>query len=82
MDDPASRSAKYLDLRGIPCPVNFVRCCLSLEQLKPNEFIHIDLDKGEPQEMVVPGLKEKGYVVEIIDINSSYVRLAVFCGSI
>ena len=47
----ASRS---LDLRGTPCPVNFVRCKLTLETMHPGDQLDVDLDRGEPEEMVVP----------------------------
>ena len=61
-----SLSNKELDLRGTPCPVNFIRSKLILEDLKSNDLIHIDLDSGEPEEMVIAGLQNEGHIVQII----------------
>ena len=67
----------YLDLRGLICPVNFVRCCLALENLSFNEVLKVDLDKGEAEASVVEGLQEKGYKVNIIYKDSEMVSLMI-----
>ena len=67
----------YLDLRGLICPVNFVRCCLALENLSLNEVLKVDLDKGEAENSVVEGLQEKGYKVNIIYKDSKMVSLMI-----
>ena len=69
----------YIDLRGTPCPVNYVRCSLALESLNENEFLKIDLDKGEPYEMVISGLKKEGHEIQIIFEDTNWVRLLVIC---
>ena len=56
----------YLDLRGLVCPVNFVKCCLALENLSSNEILKVDIDTGESETSVEQGLKEKGYKVTIL----------------
>jgi len=33
----------YLDLCGLACPVNFVKCCLALENLSSNQSLKVDL---------------------------------------
>ncbi len=68
---------RYLDLRGTPCPVNFVRCRLALEQVNKNQILQVDIDKGEPQEMVLPALRDEGYDVQIILDESDWVRFNV-----
>ena len=40
-----------LDLRGTPCPLNFIRTKLALEKLSAGEWLQVDLD-AEPEEMV------------------------------
>tara|TARA_B100000902_G_scaffold197534_1_gene188553 strand:- start:717 stop:956 length:240 start_codon:yes stop_codon:yes gene_type:complete len=55
----------YLDLRGLVCPVNFVKCCLALENLSLNEILKVDIDIGESETSVKDGLEEKGYKVNI-----------------
>ena len=73
----ASRS---LDLRGIPCPVNFVRCKLTLETMYPGDQLDVDLDRGEPEEMVVPGLRHAGHQVIVSGDDPAWVHLQVTCG--
>ncbi len=73
-------SAKHLDLRGTPCPVNFIRCRLALEELDLIESLYVDIDRGEPEIMVISGLKEVGYQVEIVQEESTWLRLLVLQG--
>ena len=68
---------KYLDLRGFVCPVNFVKCCLALENLSLNENLKVDLDIGESEISVLDGLKEKGYKVKIMNKDSKKVTLII-----
>ena len=69
-----------LDLRGTPCPVNFIRCKLALEALQCGEQLNVQLDRGEPEEMVVPGLRDAGHEVEVATIESAWVALSITCG--
>ena len=55
----------YLDLRGHTCPVNFVKCCLALENLSSNDVLRVDLDVGESEISVIDGLQDKGYKVKV-----------------
>jgi len=50
---------KHLDLKSVPCPLNVVKIKLALEKLSKNEQLIVELDKGEPEEMVLKNLKEK-----------------------
>ena len=67
----------YLDLCGLTCPVNFVKCCLVLENLSSNQVLKVDLDIGESETSVIDGLKEKGYKVRIINKDSKKVTLII-----
>ena len=67
----------YLDLCGLTCPVNFVKCCLALENLSLNEVLKVDLDIGESEKSVLDGLKEKGYKVQILNKDSQKVTLII-----
>ncbi len=53
-----------LDLRGTPCPLNFIRARLALEKLPPGGRLQIDLDPGEPVQMVGEGLRGEGHAVQ------------------
>ena len=67
----------YLDLRGLVCPVNFVKCCLALENLHLNQILKVDLDIGEAENTVIEGLQEKGYKVNISKKDSKMVSLII-----
>jgi TusA-related sulfurtransferase len=66
-----------LDLRGTPCPINFVRTKLRLQQLQPGNLLEVWLDAGEPIEQVPDSLTCAGYQVEKITDCSSYFSLLV-----
>ena len=67
----------YLDLCGLVCPVNFVKCCLVLENLSLNQVLQVDLDIGEAETSVMNGLKEKGYKVKILTKDFKKVTLII-----
>ena len=69
--------SEYLDLRGTPCPANFVRCRLALEELNQNNTLQVDLDRGEPEETVLSGLRKEGYEIKIIHIDRNWIRFLV-----
>ncbi|NJM72426.1 MAG: sulfurtransferase TusA family protein [Scytonema sp. RU_4_4] len=66
-----------LDLRGTPCPINFVRTKLRLEQMNPGELLEVWLDPGEPIEQVPDSLTMAGYQIEQITDCKSYFSLVV-----
>ncbi len=67
----------YLDLCGLSCPVNFVKCCLALENLSSKDILKVDIDLGEAETNVIDGLKEKGYKVKILTKDSKKVTLII-----
>ena len=67
----------YLDLCGLACPVNFVKCCLVLENLSSNQVLKVDLDIGESETSVRDGLEEKGYIVKTINKDFKKVTLII-----
>ena len=69
-----------LDLRGTPCPVNFIRCKLALEALQSGDQLLVQLDRGEPEEMVLPGLKDAGHGVQVLAGEETWVALVITCG--
>ncbi|MBD2777529.1 sulfurtransferase TusA family protein [Iningainema tapete] len=66
-----------LDLRGTPCPINFVRTKLRLEQMNPGSLLEVWLDPGEPIEQVPDSLTMAGFRVEQISDRSGYFSLLV-----
>ena len=67
----------YLDLCGLACPLNFVKCCLALENLSSNQVLKVDLDIGEAETSVIDGLQEKGYKVKILNKDSKKATLII-----
>ena len=74
-------SERSLDLRGTPCPVNFIRCRLTLESMKSGSCLEVQIDRGEPEAMVIPGLREAGHQVEVIGEDEGFVTLQIICRS-
>ncbi len=74
---PAPIPNEYLDLRGTPCPLNFVRTKLYLEKMPPGSLLEVWLDPGEPIEQVPDSLTMSGYQVENIINRAEYFSLLV-----
>ncbi len=70
-------SLKYLDLKSVPCPLNVVKTKLALEKLSKNEQLIIELDKGEPEEMVLNNLKEMGCFFKQINENEKFIKIKI-----
>lgn len=66
-----------LDLRGTPCPINFVRTKLKLDQMSPGSLLEVWLDPGEPIEQVPDSLRMEGYAIEQIENHNSYFALKI-----
>ena len=49
-----------MDLRGTPCPLNFIRTQLALEKLASGEQLEVLLDAGEPDALVCGALQGNG----------------------
>ena len=68
---------KHLDLKSVPCPLNVVKIKLALEKLSKNEQLIVELDKGEPEEMVLKNLKEMGCMVKQIQENEKFIKIKI-----
>lgn len=71
--DPDER----MDLRGTPCPINFVRTKLRLEQMAPGALLEVWLDPGEPVEQVPDSLAIEGYRIERLEERDGFFALQV-----
>lgn len=80
MNNPAASISlpdAQLDLRGTPCPLNFVRTKLRLEQMTPGALLEVWLDAGEPIEQVPDSLAIEGYTIEQIEDRIGFFALKV-----
>jgi len=55
--------ARFKDLRGVLCPMNFVRTKLELASLKSGDILEVLLDDGKPIENVPGSVKLEGHQV-------------------
>lgn len=74
---PSTDPDKVLDLRGTPCPINFVRTKLQLQQMPANALLEVWLDAGEPVAQVPDSLKMDGYQIEQLAEQGGYYALQV-----
>ena len=70
-------NSKYLDLKSVPCPLNVVKIKLALEKLSKNEQLIVELDKGEPEEMVLRNLKEMGLLFKQIKEHKKFLKIQI-----
>lgn len=68
---------KTLDLKGVPCPMNFVKTKLALEGMNKNEVLEVFLDDGEPITNVTASVKEEGHKILKVERMGEYWRLVV-----
>ena len=70
-------SLKHLDLKSVPCPLNVVKIKLALEKLSKNEQLIVELDKGEPEEMVLNNLREMRCLFKQIKENEKSIKIKI-----
>ena len=66
-----------MDLKSVPCPLNLVKVKLALEKLSKNEQLIVELDKGEPEEMVLKNLKEMGFLFTQIKNHEKFLKIKI-----
>jgi TusA-related sulfurtransferase len=66
-----------LDLRGTPCPLNFVRTKLRLQQMSSGSLLEVWLDPGEPIAQVPDSLSMNGYQIEEVEDRQEFFALFV-----
>ena len=71
------RPAANLDLRGVVCPINFVKTKLKLEELNKGEILEIVIDAGEPMANVPRSVKEEGHRIIKVEKTNEHFRLLI-----
>jgi tRNA 2-thiouridine synthesizing protein A len=70
MSDGDSRT---LDLRGVACPMNYVKVLVALEDMKPGERLEVLLDNGKALVDVPRSAKEDGHrIVKVTPAGEAY----------
>ena len=52
-----------LDLKGVKCPINFVKIKLKLEEMQNGQNLEVIIDDGEPMQNVPRAIKEEGHKI-------------------
>ena len=63
-----SNLIKKLDLRGVKCPMNFVRAKITLDDSEVGTVLELFIDDGEAYDSVPKSLSEEGH--EIVSLSS------------
>lgn len=66
-----------LDLRGVMCPINFVKTKLKLEMMDVGEVLEVVLDSGDPIQNVPKSIKEEGHKIIEVKKEGDYFRIRV-----
>lgn len=67
-----------LDLRGVLCPINFVRTKLKLEEMEVDQILEIILDDGDPMRNVPRSVKEEGHkIIKVEKLPDNSYKLLI-----
>ncbi len=62
-----------IDLRGVLCPINFVKTKLKLEMMENEQVLEVTLDDGEAMRNVPRSIKEEGHkIVKVEKFGDGY----------
>lgn len=71
------KQVQFMDLRGVECPLNYVRVRLKLEEMGIGEVLTVLLDDGEPIRNVPVSLQRDGQEVLGIERVGEYFKVIV-----
>ncbi len=71
------KANEYLDLRGIICPINFVKAKLKLEEMQKGDILELIIDSGEPMANVPRSIKEEGHKIISVQKKDNYFSLLI-----
>ena len=74
---PEKTNKTLLDLKGTPCPINYVKTKLFLENLKKGDILEVFLDEGEPIQNVPKSLESDGHIILKIEKKNGFYSLLV-----
>ncbi len=74
---PPQEKPMLYDLRGTPCPINYVKVKLRLEELKLGDILEVWVDEGEPIRNVPKSLQNDGQEILKIEPVENFFRVVV-----
>lgn len=67
-----------LNLKGVVCPINFVKTKLKLEGMQDGQILEIIIDDGEPMQNVPRSIKEEGHkIIKVERLSDNGFRLFI-----
>lgn len=78
--EPSASAAPVYDLRGVACPMNYVKTKLKLEMMDEGELLEVWLDAGDPIRNVPVSLRNDGHKIlqqEAMDPDEQHFRVLV-----
>ncbi len=66
-----------IDLRGVSCPLNYVKTKLKLEEMEVGQILEVLLDDGESIVNVPRSVKEDGHKILKIEQVEGYFKVLV-----
>jgi sulfite reductase (ferredoxin) len=76
-DNAELKTNVEIDLRGVGCPMNYVKTKLEIEKMQVGEIISVLLDDGEPINNVPASLKEDGQELLNMEKIEEYYKITV-----
>jgi sulfite reductase (ferredoxin) len=70
-------SIRTVDLRGVPCPLNFVKAKMALEKAGVGDILEIEIDDGEPIRNLPDSLGRQGQEILATTRRENYFCLKV-----
>ena len=71
------KSNCVLDLRGVECPLNFVKTKIQLEKINIGEILEVWLDAGEAIESVPKGVVVESHEILLEEKVKNYFRALI-----
>lgn len=72
------RTNGNLNLKGVLCPLNFVKTKLKLEEMENGQILEIILDDGEPMQNVPRSIKEEGHkIIKVEKLSDGSFKLLI-----
>jgi tRNA 2-thiouridine synthesizing protein A len=68
---------KSIDLRGTPCPLNWVKTKLRLEEMEPGMVLEVLVDDGGPARNVPRSVQAEGHRVVEAAREADGVRIVI-----
>lgn len=76
-ESPKTNSDAFMDLKGVACPINYVKAKIKMETMSVGQTLLLYLDDGEPIRNVPNSLKNDGQEILQMDNKGTYFELLV-----